>query len=270
MKSAHNRLETKLTQLKEQGEKALATFLMGGDPDLNNSISLCEAVIEGGADILEIGVPFSDPLADGSVNQKAARRALNNGVNINNIFDMVGSLRQRYENIPIVLLLYYNTIFQYGGAAFQEQARDKGVDGLIIPDLPLEEKELLADEVDIEDPIFINLLAPTTMEDRMKNLLMQARGFVYCVSQAGVTGMKDNISPEIFPMFQKARKYTNIPLLAGFGISNPEQARDICKGADGVIIGSVLVKEVERYGQQGGQAAQVVRNKVQEFKDAIS
>jgi len=270
VKKLNNRLENKFKQLREHNEKALAAFLMGGDPEFNVSLALCEAAIEGGADILEIGVPFSDPLADGPVNQKAARRALDKGINVNHILDMAEHLRGKYKNMPIVLLLYFNTIFQFGVPAFKEKAISKGVDGLIIPDLPLEEKELLAKEEDISEPIFVDLLATTTEEKRMENLAKKARGFIYCVSQAGVTGMRENISPEIFSTLQRLRKFTSTPLLVGFGISHPEQARHISKEADGVIIGSVLVKEIENNEQNFERLPLLVRSKVKEFKEAIS
>ncbi len=263
-----NRLEEKLRQLSANREKALTVFLMGGDPDRSASLALFEAAVAGGADILEIGVPFSDPLADGPVNQKAARRALLNGINIHHIFDLVEKMRGKHD-LPLILLLYYNTVYQYGIPEFFRQAREKGVDALIIPDLPFEEMATLRGEACRRDLILINMLAPTTGARRMKLLLAEARGFVYCVSLTGVTGVRKGLSPRLVPMLRRARSLTGVPLFAGFGISTPEQAREAVKEADGVIVGSSLVAEIEKNLDNPGIMPAIIREKVSTFKQAL-
>ena len=264
-----NRLQNRFNELAQNREKALATFLMGGDPDIDTSLALCEAAIEGGGDIIEIGVPFSDPLADGPVNQRAAHRALEAGTSINDILNMVETLRSKHNELPIVLLLYYNTIYSFGISKFVQEARKKGVDGLVVPDLPFEERTLLSEEIRKSSPIFIDLLAPSTHEERMQSLLAEARGFVYCVSVSGVTGVRGEISPQLKPMLNKARRYTETPLLAGFGISTPQQAEEIARDCHGVIVGSVLVKEVEEHIHETDSLTAIMREKVFSFKKAL-
>ncbi len=264
-----NRLEKTLAELKSDGKKALAVFLMGGDPDLQISGKILRAAIEGGADILEIGVPFSDPMADGPVNQKAAQRSLNNGTSINDILNLSEDIRKDF-NIPIALLLYYNTIYRFGPSAFLKQAKHKGIDALVIPDLPFEEKKEVAKYAEQNDIIIIDFIAPTSSDKRMGLALKKARGFIYCVTVTGVTGVRESISPDFKSMIENARSQTNVPLLAGFGISTTEQAREAVVEADGIIVGSVFVREVEHHMGNKEVLPGIIREKVSAFKKAIT
>lgn len=263
-----NRLENKLAELKAEGKKALAVFLMGGDPDMQTSAKMLKSSVKGGADILEIGVPFSDPLADGPVNQKAAQRSLNKGTTIKDIFDLTANIREE-ANTPIALLLYYNTIYRFGPHEFFKQAKQNGVDALVIPDLPFEEKAGVKQIAGEYNLIIIDFIAPTTSENRMKHILGNARGFVYCVSVTGVTGVRNKISPGFKDMINKAAGCTGVPLFAGFGISSPEQAREAVSEADGVIVGSVLVREVECNMDKKEILPDIMQKKVSVYKQAL-
>ncbi len=264
----HNRLEERFYQLQLHGAKALAVFLMGGDPDLETSLKLLRASLEGGADILEIGVPFSDPLADGPVIQKASQRARANQTTIENIFYLVRELRKEHD-APVVLLSYWNPIYQYGPEQFFQQAKKIGVDGLVIPDLPYEEKRPFRPAAEACGMILIDFMTPLTGEERAHKILQQAAGFIYCVTVSGVTGVRDQLAETLEKSAAIVRNATRVPLLAGFGISSPSQARQAMQWTEGVIVGSALVQEVENHLEKREALPERIREQVRGFRRAL-
>lgn len=237
------RLETKFKQLRDKGEKALIAYLMAGDPGLAETEQLVVALEQAGADIIELGVPFSDPIADGPVIQQAAERALKSGTSLRKILDSVKSLRQRTE-IPIVLMLYYNSIHAMGCEEFCRAAKAAGVDGLIVPDMPPDEAEPLKKPADAAGLPLIFLLAPTSTPSRRKLVAEESHGFVYYVSLTGITGSKLNNVGDIHDNIKKLRKVSASPVAVGFGVATPEDAAQVSKMADGVIVGSAIVKRI--------------------------
>ncbi len=263
-----NRLEKKLLDLKGNKQKALTVYLMGGDPDIMISERIIKAALENGADIIEIGVPFSDPLADGPVIQRAGIRSMEAGTNIEDIFSLSFNIRIESES-PLALMLYYNTIFRYGIEKFIRKASESGIDALIIPDLPLEEKREIAGFALDENIIIIDFITPTTPEDRIEKLTKDSRGFIYCVSVSGVTGERKELASGLKKMIEKARRYTETPLFAGFGISTPGQAKEAASAADGVIVGSALIKELEENLARVEELPGLIALKVTAMKDAV-
>lgn len=237
-----NRIEKRFNELKEKGEKALITYITAGDPSIEKTEELIYAKEKGGASIIEIGIPFSDPLADGPVIQEAAQRALKNGINVKKIFKCIEKARETTE-IPMVFLVYYNTILAYGISNFVKKCDEVGVDGLIIPDLPLEEEEEIMPYIRESNVVLIPLVAPTSKE-RIKEIVKDKKGFVYCVSSLGVTGMKNNFYKESDEFLNSVRTYTSLPIAVGFGISDSEDIKRFKPYVDGVIVGSAIVKKV--------------------------
>ena len=244
----NNRIELRMEQLREKKEKALITYLTAGLPDLYKTESLIKVQAEAGVDIIEVGVPFSDPVADGPVIQDASYRSILNGTNLVNTFQMVEKVRKTCE-VPIVFMMYYNTIFHYGLDAFAAECAKVGVDGIIVPDLPYEEQEPLKEALAVyqDASILIQLVAPVS-KDRIPMVLKNAKGFVYCVSSLGVTGVRSEITTNIKEMVDTVKQGRDVPCAIGFGISTPEQAGRMASQADGVIVGSAIVKMVARYG----------------------
>lgn len=240
-----SRIKNTFNRLKKKNETALIPYLMAGDPDLATTKALILEMEKAGADIIEIGAPFSDPLADGPTIQKAALRSLRNHTSIADVLGMVAEVRTT-SRIPLILMTYYNLIFKYGEERFVTDAVAAGLDGLILPDLPPEEAGtlmLLAKKAGL-DTIF--LLAPTSTNDRIKLVAKVSQGFVYYVSLTGVTGARTGLQQSIAESLQKIKAITNKPVAVGFGISTPEQAAQVAHwGADGVIVGSALVKVIE-------------------------
>jgi len=240
-----NRIEQTFDCLKQSKQKAFIAFITAGDPDIKTTRQLVVALERCGADIIELGVPFSDPLADGPVIQQASMRALKKGTDLGKILDMVRGLRRTVQ-VPLVLMTYYNPVLQYGLKKFALDASSCGVDGIIVPDLPPEE----ADEFTAPllkkglDPIF--LLAPTSTPKRIKMVAGQSKGFIYYVSLTGITGPRDTLPPQIHRNVRLIKRYTDLPVCVGFGISRPEQARALARSADGIIVGSAIVKELEK------------------------
>ncbi len=263
-----NRLEYTLSRLQKSGQKALAVFLMGGDPNLVHSEKMFRAALDGKADILEIGVPFSDPLADGPVIQDAAARALQHKTSVEDIFSLTSRLRADYNN-PIVLLTYWNPIYQYGPELFFQRAGKSGVDGLVIPDLPYEEKGCFKPLAETSGVLLIDFLTPMTREERAGKILKDTRGFVYCVTISGVTGERGLLSHTLPETAATGRRHTKTPLLAGFGISTPDQAVEASRLVDGVIVGSALVKEVEKNLEKPGLLPKVILEKVSSFRRGL-
>jgi len=260
---ALNRLDATFERLKAENKKALIAYLMAGDPSLAQTEQLVLALELAGTDVIELGVPFSDPIADGPVIQRAAQRALQNGTSLRLILELVKSLRQR-TNIPIVLMLYYNSIFALGHEAFCQAAKEAGVDGLIVPDMPPDEAGPLKGPAEAAGLELIFLLAPTSTPDRRKFVARQSHGFVYYVSLTGITGAKLTNMEDVGENVQKIRKVAGTPIAVGFGVATPEDAARVSKIADGVIVGSAIVKLIEACQQEDrdmiGEVAEFVKS----------
>ena len=237
---------SKITSAFRSG-KAFIPFVTCGDPSLDVTEQIVYAMADAGADLIELGIPFSDPTAEGPVIQGANLRALTGGVTTDKIFDMVKEIRQNTQ-IPLAFMTYANVVFSYGTERFLEKAKNVEMDGLILPDVPFEEKE----EFDIVCKKYgidlISLIAPTS-HDRIRMIAKEASGFVYCVSSLGVTGTRSSITTDIGAMVKLVKEENDIPCAVGFGISTPEQAAKMCQSADGAIVGSAIVKLCEKYGK---------------------
>ncbi len=235
------RIERAFAQRKAEGRKVFVAYLTAGDPDLETTEKLALALEAAGVDILEIGVPFSDPTADGPVIQAASQRALKRGTTLAGILERIASLRRR-SDIPVVLFGYFNPILSYGVERFARDAAAAGVDGLLVVDLPFEESGELRRYSDPASLAFISLVAPTTDAARARNILRRASGFVYAISMTGVTGTSTPIQADIRRDLQRFRAETDLPIVAGFGIATAGQAAGIAPLADGIVIGSALVR----------------------------
>jgi tryptophan synthase alpha chain len=241
-----NRINKTFKNLASKGSKAFIPFITAGDPSLDITHSLILKLESAGADVVELGIPFSDPIADGPSIQRASLRALENNTSLRDVIGMVTELRKETQ-IPIVLMGYYNPVYKYGVAEFVNDAVKSGIDGVIIADLPPEEASELATPAIKHDLATIFLVAPTSTSERVKLITQASTGYIYCVSTTGVTGARDKVSDELAPMIKLIREYTNKPIAVGFGVSTPDQARDVAKMADGVIIGSAIVNLIEKY-----------------------
>lgn len=245
--------------------KAFIPFITCGDPDLETTAAAVRAAVKNGADLVELGIPFSDPTAEGPVIQEASLRALKGGVTTQKIFDLVRELR-RDVTIPLVFMTYANVVFSYGGDRFLKTCGEVGIDGLILPDLPFEEKEEFLPYCQKYGVDLISLIAPTSA-DRIAMIARKAQGFLYIVSSLGVTGVRQEITTDLASIMKVVRQNTSLPAAIGFGISTPEQAAAMAKLADGVIVGSAIVKLVARYGKEApGPVGEYVRS----MKAAIS
>lgn len=238
------RIQTKFNELAKRKEKALITYIMAGDPSLEDTETLIKELEKAGSDLIELGIPFSDPLADGPTIQKAANRALANNISLRDVISMVKKIRMGCS-VPIVLMSYYNPIFKYGEKKFVTDAVKAGIDGIIIPDLPPEEASNLISCSREKGLDTIFLLAPTSDDDRIRTICRNSTGFIYYVSLTGVTGAREGVSKGIGGMVKKIKAYSEIPVAVGFGVSRPDQAREISSHADGVIVGSAIVKIIE-------------------------
>ncbi|WP_458459737.1 tryptophan synthase subunit alpha [Pseudobutyrivibrio sp.] len=228
-------------------KKAFIPFITCGDPDLETTKKLVIEMEANGADLIELGIPFSDPTAEGPVIQGANIRALSNGITTDDIFDMVTKLRETVK-IPLVFMTYANVVFSYGKDRFFANCKNAGIDGIILPDVPFEEKaefEAVAMEYDVD---FISMIAPTSKE-RIDMIAKEAKGFIYVVSSLGVTGTRAEINSNIKDLVERVRKNTDVPCAVGFGISNPEQAAIMAGISDGAIVGSAIVRMIEKYGK---------------------
>lgn len=238
-----SRIGERFTTLKNSGGKALVCFLTAGDPDIETTRRIVLEIEKAGADIVELGVPFSDPMADGKSIQESSMRALEKGTNVRGVLDLVKSLRTESE-VPIILMTYYNPVLHYGLEKFASDAKEAGVDGMIITDLtPEESDEWMA----VSRPLGIDtifLLAPTSTDDRIKRVAKLANGFIYCVSRTGITGVRDAAPKGIRELVDNIHSMSSVPVAIGFGISRPEHVKAMCELADGVIIGSVLVNKI--------------------------
>ena len=229
-----------------ENKKAFIPFITAGDPDLSVTEALVPAMAEAGADLIELGIPFSDPVAEGIVIQEADLRSLASGTTTDKIFDTVRRIRQKTD-VPLAFMTYINPVFAYGVDKFMKNAADCGIDALIVPDMPFEEREELLPACKKYDMTLFYLVAPTSRE-RAQAIARESDGFVYCVSSLGVTGVRSEITTNIKEMVDTVKQGRNVPCAIGFGISTPEQASKMASQADGVIVGSAIVKMIARYG----------------------
>ena len=236
-----SRIERRFAQLKQEGRAGLVIFLTAGDPDPDTSFALLSSLAEAGADLIEIGMPFSDPMADGPSVQAAGQRALKAGTTLRGTLAMVRRLRERDAETPFVLMGYYNPIYRYGADAFAKDAVAAGVDGAIIVDLPPEEDEELAGPARTAGLDIVRLATPTSDEARLPAVVNHASGFIYYVAIAGITGTRSADAAAVRAAIERLRKFTKLPVAAGFGIKNPAQAADVAKAADAAAIGTVIV-----------------------------
>jgi tryptophan synthase alpha chain len=241
-----NRIEERFALLRREGQKGFVVYIGAGDPDLETTRKLALAFDRLGVDVLELGVPFSDPLADGPVNQLAAQRGLASGTTPPRVLQTVAAIRKDSQ-IPIVLYIYFNLIHRHGVDRFIQDAAEAGVDGLLVLDLPPEESDNYETLMRQAGLCNIYLVAPTTPEDRMELIVRRAAGFIYYVSREGVTGMQTKVADTIGQMTAKIRAHTNLPIAVGFGISTPEQARTVAASAEAVVVGSAIVSRIAQY-----------------------
>jgi tryptophan synthase alpha chain len=251
-----SKLDRTFEQLRQRGEKALIAYVMAGDPSLQETEQLVVELEQAGADIIELGVPFSDPIADGPVIQQAAERALRSGTSLRTILSMIGRLRARTQ-VPLVLMAYYNSIHAFGPERFCQEAAQVGVDGLIMPDMPPDEAGPLKGPASKAGLPLIYLLAPTSTEERRIFVARQSQGFVYYVSLTGITGAKLVNVADVGKNVEKIRKVTNVPVAVGFGVATPEDAAKVAAIADGVIVGSAIVKLIATHRQKADMVKQV-------------
>ena len=240
------RIEETFARLKAEGRTGFVAFLTVGYPDVESTLRIVPALIEGGADVIELGVPFSDPLADGPKIQKASFHALQQGVTVETCLDVVRKLRASGVEAPIVPMGYYNPLLAYGLARFTKDAAEAGVDGLIIVDLPPEESDEMLAACEATGLRLIYLVAPTSTEERIREVARRASGFVYCVGVTGVTGERDEIAPGLAEFVGRVRNATNLPIAVGFGISLPKHFEAVARIADAAVIGSAIIDEIAR------------------------
>ncbi|MCL2287379.1 MAG: tryptophan synthase subunit alpha [Firmicutes bacterium] len=259
-----NRIENTFAELIKSGEKALIAFITGGDPDIETTEKLVLAMEEAGVDIIEIGIPFSDPIAEGIVIQEASARALVGGCTVDRLFDMVKRLRNK-TNMPLLFMTYANPIYAYDKERFMAKCKEAGIDGVIVPDVPFEEKDEFEDECNRYGLCLISLIAPTSGE-RAAEIAIEAQGFLYCVSSLGVTGTRNEINTNIAELIIQVKKVSSIPCAIGFGISTPAQVRDMAEISDGVIVGSAIVKLIAGFGKD---SVAPVKEFVSKIKNAL-
>jgi len=263
-------IRQKFRELGKRAEGVIIAYLMGHDPDAKAFITNAVSLVEGGADILEVGIPFSDPVADGPVIQEAGSRALSAGATPRKILDTIGELTSQFT-IPIVVLTYYNPVLAMGIEHFMKSANDNGVNGIVVPDLPLEEGDRLRDIAIKHDIDSIYLASPNTSVKRLVSIVEKSRGFVYLVSLYGVTGPRDTLSPQALETVKRVKSVTNgkIPISAGFGISQPQQVSSLLHaGADGAIVGSALVRIVANHLADPGEAPYYLKKNISALKQA--
>ncbi len=259
-----NRIQTTFKLLEEKGETALIPYIMAGDPSLSLTESLVLELEGAGADLIELGVPFSDPIADGPVIQKAAERALQSGTSLSSIFGLVKTLRTKTQ-VPLILMTYYNTIMAMGEAEFCAQAVKAGVDGVIVPDMPPEEADdLCRASAKAGGPVVVFLLAPTSTKSRQKEVFNRTEGFIYYVSLTGITGAQLSDMSGVQLNVKKIQKASKKPVAVGFGISTPNQAHEVSQFADGVIIGSAIVRLIEAIPEHTTNSA-AASKKIKQF-----
>jgi len=263
-----NRIDGVFAALRKKGEKALVPYVTCGDPYLEFTQELVSVLADSGADMIELGIPYSDPVADGPTIQRASVRALKGGITLENIFALAGCLRKKIEK-PLIIMTYYNPVYVTGVENFVKKAAAAGVDGLIIPDLPLEEAYQLKDIADSNGINLIFLVAPTSTPERIEKITKLSRGFIYCVSVTGVTGARQKVSNSLENFLNRIRIHTSLPLAVGFGISSPDTARKASQHADGVIVGSALIERIEKNINNSHEALKEASDFIRNLKKAI-
>jgi tryptophan synthase alpha chain len=251
-----NRIDATFAKLHADGKKAFVAYVSAGDPDLERSLEILIALADAGADIIELGIPFSDPLADGIVNQMAAARALEAGCDTHKVFDLMRRFRESSQT-PLVLFTYLNPVYNYGYESFHRDAAQAGADGILLLDLPPDEAEQNSELSDTGELHHIRLIAPTTPAERVELLAGKAQGFIYALSRTGVTGSHGAPSDQIGEQVAAIKKHTDVPVCVGFGISTPEQASLVAAVSDGVVVGSAIVKQVELHADEADVAKRV-------------
>ena len=239
------RIEQKFEQLKAEGRKGFIPFVSAGDPDLETSLSISLKLAELGADIIELGVPFSDPMADGPTIQRSSERALKNGTTLTNVIDLAAEFKKK-SDVPIVLFSYFNPILRLGLKEFENAASDAGIDGLLLTDVIEDEAAAISRSLCEKNIDLISLVAPTTSDQRLESICTHARGFIYAVSRAGVTGARQETSSSAAELVRRARQFTDLPIAVGFGISTAVQIEEVWQYADAAVVGSAIVSEIER------------------------
>jgi tryptophan synthase alpha chain len=247
-----------------RNKKCLITYLTAGDPDIEKTTQYIISMSKSGADLIEIGIPFSDPTAEGNVIQNAMTRALKNNINIDDIFEAVVKVKKEIDT-PLVFMTYINPVLNYGYDKFFKKCKDSGICAIIVPDMPYEEQSEIKEFADKNGVSIITLIAPTSNE-RIKKLAAQAQGFIYLVSSLGVSGIRSEITPDIGAIIGEIKKVSSVPVAVGFGISTPQQAKEMTKYADGVIVGSAIVKIIAEHGKN---ASQKLSQYVSDLKNAI-
>jgi len=261
-----NRISEKFKELGKEGRKALIAYLTCGYPDMEATYKLVLEAEEAGVDLIELGIPYSDPLADGPIIQAASEKALEKGTNIDMIFEMARRLREKTQ-LPLVIMTYYNAVFRYGSEKFMKGCKESGIDGLIVPDLPYEEKGAISGIAKSSGIDLIPLVAPTS-EDRISKLVSDASGFVYCVSSKGVTGKRSSFAEGLEDFMKSVRRHTDLPLAIGFGISDGDAARSVKDMCDGVIVGSAIIERIGQ-GASKGDISGEVRPFIESLRSAL-
>jgi tryptophan synthase alpha chain len=242
--TAMTRIDDTFARLRSQGKKAFVAYIMGGDPDAATSLAVMQGLPAAGVDVIELGMPFTDPMADGPTIQAAGQRALEKGMTLDKVLDMVRTFRAGDRTTPIVLMGYYNPIYSRGVDRFLADAKEAGIDGLIVVDLPPEEDDELCIPAQKAGLNFIRLATPTTDDKRLPKVLQNTSGFVYYVSITGITGAAAAQATDVGPEVARIKRSTNLPVIVGFGITTPDQARTIASVADGAVVGSAIVKDI--------------------------
>jgi tryptophan synthase alpha chain len=259
-----DRIARQFARAKAENRAALVSYVCAGDPNYATSLAACRSLLANGTDVLELGLPFSDPLADGLTNQLAADRALKAGMTLDQSFQLAKELRAEFEQ-PLIFFTYYNLVFARGEEQFLQDAAAAGVDGLLVLDLPPEEADTLVQIARKLDLATVFLVAPTTPPERMSLIAEVARGFIYYVSREGVTGVQDSVASNLAERMQMIRAHTDLPIAVGFGISNSEQVREVAKHADGVVVGSALVNTIARNAASSEAVAAALATQAQEL-----
>ncbi len=269
----NTRIERRFALLKKEGRAALVTFTMAGDPDYETSLAIAKALPKAGADVIELGMPFTDPMADGPAIQAAGLRALKSGQRMTKTLALVRELRKEDDETPIVLMGYYNPIYVYGSDRFLADAKAAGVDGLIVVDLPPEEDEELCLPALKAVVNFIRLATPTTDDRRLPTVLTNTSGFVYYVSVTGITGAAAPETTKVAAAVARIKRHTRLPVVVGFGVRTAEQARVIAEGADGVVVGSALIdalrQSLDKNGRAGPRSVKAVTNLVSALAQGV-
>jgi tryptophan synthase alpha chain len=250
------RIEDAFSQLQREGKKGFIPFITAGDPDLESTYKLLIELSRAGATVIELGVPFSDPMADGPVIQRASERALKHGFGLQEILDIAARVRERITT-PIILFSYFNPLLQFGLKPLAVAAKLAGVDGVLVTDLTPEEAGDFSNELRANELDMIFLIAPTSTDARLRLVAKHARGFIYAVSRAGVTGARSTVSAEAETLVNRVRSFSKLPVAVGFGISSDDQVADVQRYADAVVVGSAIVGEIERLGTQDDMVLRV-------------